>query len=83
MVPHTLPDFLAAMWFIVYVCVFMVLPELIVYCVWRFLRDLRRIAVALEANARTADAGKTLVPVRRPAPGRSRQDSIVPSQFGF
>jgi hypothetical protein len=39
-------------WFVVYAVCFMVLPELIVYCVWRFLKDLRRIAVSLETLAR-------------------------------
>lgn len=81
--PFSFPALIAMLWYITYVCCFMVLPELIVYCVWRFLHDLRRVAVALETNARPLASDTIPAPLPRPAPGRSQADSIVPSQLGI
>jgi len=80
--PFSVPALLAMLWYIVYVCLFMVLPELIVYCVWRFLRDLRRIAVALETIGRVPTPAQSTEPIPRPLLGHFRRESIVPSSLG-
>ena len=74
--------FLAGAWYLVYIVCFMVLPELIVYCVWRFLKDLRRIARALESAQWNRLPGTSLEQSSQLLPEDHRPSRISLSAFG-
>jgi hypothetical protein len=73
---------LAALWYIVFVVLVMTLPELIVYCVWRFLKDLRRIADALETTERDDGMPWRLRGSDLAQAVESRRAGIANSMFG-